>query len=164
MYWIGIDPSLSCTGVVVLDDSGHIVDKLAIRSPTAKGVLPRAHRYASVVKQVTECLLTHTPCHVCIEGRAFGSAGYGVLDRCELAGGILYSMAVDFTPNQLISVIEIAPTSLKKRVTGCGKGRGAEGKKRMKDSLDLLYGYDLELETNDVYDALGLALCAGDWL
>ena len=164
MYWIGIDTSLTCTGVVVLNADGEIVDKLAIKSPAAKGVLPRANRYSSVVRQVIDCLLIHTPCHVMVEGRAFGSAGYGVLDRCELAGAILLGMVTELTTDQLLSAEELAPTSLKKRVTGSGKGRGKEGKKRMKESLDNLYGYDLELETNDVYDALGLALCAGDWL
>jgi Holliday junction resolvasome RuvABC endonuclease subunit len=61
--------------------------------------------------------------------------------------------------SDILSIDELAPSSLQKAVTGFGGGKGVDKKQAMKDAVEKIYG-ELGLKKSDQYDAIGLALCA----
>lgn len=163
MYYIGLDISLTSTGVAVMDESGFVVETMAIctdqKSHPSKDLEGRIKRYQFIASHIENCVLAFSPCKIMIEGYSAGSVGYGQRERHEL-GGVVRDRIVGCGN----SVEEIPPQSLKKRVTGSGKGGGKEGKERMRLAINKFFGYDLGLKTDDEYDAVGLCLCAGGWL
>jgi len=160
MYYIGLDLSLSSTGVAAIDAEGFIVETAAIKTKPAKGVVNRIQRFGFISRAIVAFVTAYSPCKILIEGYSHGSVGFGLIDRAEL-GGIIRHQIVFGCPD-VESIEELAPQSLKKRITGVGRGGGKEGKAMMKKAIDEIFG-PIDLTTNDEYDAVGLALCCGEW-
>ncbi|CAB4161977.1 RuvC Holliday junction resolvasome, endonuclease subunit [uncultured Caudovirales phage] len=154
-FAVGLDLSLSCTGVAVIDDEGILVTTAAIKTKACNGVRGRVGRYDQLSKQIVSIINSYSPCDVLIEGYSFGSKGRGQIDRAE-SGGVIRHQIITQCPGVRM-IDEIAPLSLQKEVTGYGGGKGKEKKKAMKDAVEEVYG-ELGYKTSDQYDAVGLAL------
>lgn len=147
-YVMGIDPSLTSTAVVILDEPGEIVrcDRI-VSKPCGPLVSDRIHRYEGIVQAVFSS--EYNPAIVCIEGYSMGSHTRGVIDRVEL-GALLRQRLV--LGGYL--AYEVPPTTLKKWATGKGSG----------DKTPLIvamtYRYGVRLECDDEYDAYALARMA----
>ena len=156
MYVLGIDPSLTGTGVVAYD--GKIHKFISVTSDPAKGVGPRMARFSAMVAAIKEFIYTlridAEVSQANIEGYSFGSKGGLSWDRAEF-GGLLRSMLCEINLN----VREIAPTSLKKFVSG----KGGADKPAMMLACYKRWGVEFEgKNANDLVDAYGLARMA--WL
>jgi len=159
LHYIGFDLSLSSTGVAVIDEEGYIVETMAIKTDINdyRGVGGFSERVVFITEMLMSVLREYRPAKLAIEAMPFGSMGYGVMDRAKLLGALEYRIATE-TPEHK-GALYVYPRTLKKACTGSGKS----DKSQIKHAVDSLYGYDLELTTDDEYDAMSLALYVGGW-
>jgi Holliday junction resolvasome RuvABC endonuclease subunit len=155
--FLGLDLSLSCTGMAAIDSKGYIASSGMIQTKPASGLAGRMNRFDHISKSVSNFVKAHSPCHVLLEGYSFGSKGRSVFDIAE-CGGIVKHALITGCPG-ILSIDELAPSSLQKTVTGFGGGRGVDKKQAMKDAVEAVFG-KLGYKKSDQYDALGLALVA----
>ena len=145
---LGIDPSLTSTGLCLwYKNSCHTV---AIKSRPAKGISGRFDRYTKITMDVDKFLRDHAgtwikDSYAFIEGYAFASQSAGHHEIVEL-GAMLRCYLIDNVDN----VIEVAPTSLKKFVTGKGNAKKDTMIAHVRDKWGMLF------ETSDEADAYGL--------
>jgi len=143
MFYIGIDLSLTDTGIVVLDDNAKIVDQYSISTLSKDQIEKRHVIIKTSIKNIIE---KFQPNRINIEGLSFGSRGQSMLD---LAG--LHFVIRNFLYENNIFFEVIPPTTLKKFATGKGN---------VKKNLMLLYAYKtygIEFQNDNICDAFFLA-------
>lgn len=140
---MGLDISLTGTGLVVLNDKLEIVRQSLI---TSKPIADRFNRFHGILDSIMSDVRTHQPKIVCIEGYSYGSSGGSMFDRVEL-GGIVKKALWD----KKIKFIEVAPTSLKKFITG----KGNAPKELM--MLKVFKRFGVEFSDNNLADAYCLS-------
>ena len=148
-YVVGIDPSLSATGVCVLSGWGELSHMGVVSSPPSGGrVHARMDRIEKMVRDVKRIVDEYKPVLICIEGYSLGSNMPGVSDRVEYGGLLRYVLTREF------KLIEVNPLSLKKWATGKGAG----------DKTALIAAitakYQVQFKSSDEYDAYALARMA----
>lgn len=154
-YVVGIDPSLSGTGVVVFRGDGDHDAKRFPSSSRGDKVRERNIRYLSVVSRVIDFIEDCTedagePVAIAIENYAFAAEG-----RARYSaefGGILRS---DLCAWESTRIYEVAPGTLKKFATGKGD---AEKNDVMHAVMDR---WECGFSSDDEFDAYVLARIAG---
>lgn len=117
---MGIDQSLTCTGVTVLktDSEGNVEILLTEAISTSKTNLPpmadTIHRAKEIASKLDAIQVKYRPDYVAIESLSFGSAGNATRNLAILFGIICVAMGID-NPNL------VPPTTLKKFATGNGR-------------------------------------------
>jgi Holliday junction resolvasome RuvABC endonuclease subunit len=162
MITIGVDPSLTSTGVVVLNSDGAVRSKHRIEvvadQPWGKKapqtVTQRMWRIDAIRKAFSGVLyqIDHTGARytVAFESYSFGSKGNSGVSLGEL-GGLLRMEAMN---NGAVRLLEVPPTSAMKFVTGSGK----MGKGFMMRGVFKRWGF--EAETDNEADAFAVAQVA----
>lgn len=112
-YVVGIDPSLTSTGLCVFYDSGEIATHTLGSSP-AEGLSARFTRYDGLLRDVAKHIGSSAHL-IAIEGYSFDSRGGKAFDRVEY--GALLRKDLSFRCDCLI---EVPPSSLK--LFAAGKG------------------------------------------
>lgn len=139
MTILGIDPSLSSTGICLMSEDGQVIDSLAIKTDKV------GPERLSFFRQSFINLISMRPgIRVFIEGYSFGSGGKRE-SMAELGGVIrltLYDQAIKF--------IEVPPKTLKKFATGNGNAD------KIQMGVQLMKEYGLEYPTSDQTDAFWL--------
>lgn len=141
---MGLDPSLTCTGVVVVGPPTHEGAESvfgAVIKTKPGDITPRLDLIAG---EIMELVLLHRPELICIEGLAFGARGQAMLD---LAG--LHHVIRRDLMHYRVEVV--APQALKKFVTGKGNTK----KDQMRLAVYKKWG--VEFLTTDETDAYALA-------
>ena len=152
-YVMGLDPSLTSTGLIVLDESGALQSRDRITSqPSGPMVASRLRRYQQICAAVLKSASVYQPLVICVEGYSLGSNMPGMVDRVEFGGLLRYSLVA--AGHRLI---EVPPTTLKKWATGKGAFPGG-GKTPLIVAMTSRYG--VQLGTDDEYDAYALARMA----
>lgn len=158
MIAIGIDPSVTHTGVVVLDDIDGPLWVEAIKTlptKTWEGQAFRERFICDTVRDMVAEWITDYPMPVFMEDYAIGG-GFAktIIPQVEL-GGIIRLMLANRSVDGLAKVIFVAPTSLKQ--FACGKGNGS--KVEVATALAKRFGGDFKGDDN-LWDAYGLARMA----
>ena len=144
MIIIGIDPSLTSTGICVMDgETGEIGETIAIQ-PNNTG----PERLASFRQEITNLIAMRSNMHAFIEGYAFGANNQR--EALGELGGILRLALYDAG----IPIVVIPPTILKKFATG----RGTADKVAM--AVQLMKEFGISYPTTDQTDAHWLC-CLG---
>ena len=141
MRVMGVDTSTK-TGYVILDDEGGTVNVGVLHHKPQNN---RFSRYAHYTREISELVEAYGVDLVVIEGYAFGGKFNHSL-QYELGACIRMQLYQDE-----VKFVEVAPTSLKKFVTGKGN---------VKKDLMLLAVYkrwDFDTEDDNEADAYGLA-------
>jgi len=142
---IGIDPSLTATGIVCLSD-GKIVDKKLIVSKKKD-----IERLLDITNQITEFIdhgkVSKIDMNV-IEGFAFGARGQSMFDLGMLSGIIRQYLYKNWQCRFLV----IQPTMLKKFITGKGN---CEKSLILKETYKR---YKVDIDDDNIADAYGLAM------
>lgn len=148
-YYIGIDPSLTCTAVAVFNDMGFVATHRVIVKPRGKSVRNRISRCDMIASKVFGLLRPMRVSTICLEGYSYGSRNGG--EFLGELGGILRRrlMLLDRAP-----ILEVAPTTLKKFITGKGSGKKTAVIARIASE----FGHTFD--TDDEFDAFGLGLMA----
>ena len=144
---IGLDLSLTSTGIVVLAQHGEVVHAEAI-CPTSKGIDRLGEIWASIA-DVYQLAVYGKRLQVrdwVLEGYAYGAAN-AVAACAELGGVVKYRL--NDTLGQSFTVVP--PSTLKKYVTSKGNAQKDEMR------LSVFKRWQFEHPSNDVVDAYGLA-------
>src|SRR3990167_1433001 len=142
---VGIDPSLTNTAVVIGDGVTCTLGEFGSKN-AGDNIRSRVARYDALVAGVVEFIESPGPSvAIFIEGYSFGSNMPGKNGTVEF-GGLLRWHLVDRAPR----VYEVAPTTLKKFVTGKGNAK----KEQMLAHVQKRWGE--MFEANDAGDAFGL--------
>lgn len=144
---IGIDPSLTSTGIVVLRD-GQIETAATTKNRPELGTIERVR----LIKQEITTLdaLSETPDLFVIEGFSFASKGRSVFDIAYLGWRIREDLEY-FKSDFGIPWIEVPPTQLKKFATG----KGNTNKEIILQQVYKRWNY--ETDNNNIADAFVLA-------
>ena len=148
IYFLGIDPSLTNSGLVFIDDSYAIIDMIKFHV-SAVGV----ERLFHLQNKLLEVLDKYTTIRqICVEGPALRETGR-IFDLGQWAGILyleLYKRGIHFTV--------VAPLQLKKYVSAIGKNQG-----KQVVILDVFKNFGEEIRDNDLADAYVLARIAHDF-
>ena len=112
MIYIGVDPSLSNTGIVVIDDDGVILEEKLISSDSKDDI---EYRISYIADQIIETISKYPEFAMSMEGLSYQSSGQGALQLAGLHFHIrclLYKTRIDFNV--------VPPSSWKKTVFGKG--------------------------------------------
>ena len=150
----GIDPSISCTGLVIGEINTCEFEHWALRSTPprrhvkAEGrVHARIARMDSQIGRIVELLRERPILSIWLEGYAFGARTQGHHDSVEFGGMLRWTLAELF---QSTPMYEVAPTALKKWTTG----RGKADKDQMARAV--ARKWDVTFATSDECDAFAL--------
>jgi crossover junction endodeoxyribonuclease RuvC len=143
--FVGMDPSINATGLVILDEDANIVEEklFSIKDETFEQSLLNYEKEIGFIANIINLQSVY------IEGPAYQATGQVILQM-----GALHFMTRLFLFKNGKNYKIIAPGSLKKFVTGTGKG---------KKELMLLKTYKkwgVEFDDNNLCDAYGLARMA----
>jgi Holliday junction resolvasome RuvABC endonuclease subunit len=149
---VGIDPSLTCSGVAIIDGNGAVITRRHKTAPAGKSLKARRGRLRDAVAGILKTVPAHVDVSV-IEvpafGRQFGALGERVA---------LYWWLVD----QLMArgpVVEVSPSQRAKLATGNGASKKPEVVAAMRDRFPSVWVPD-----DNVADALALAQAGAHWL
>ena len=153
ILFAGIDLSLTGTGVVLLDEKGELKHQKLIKSKKdGDRPIDELLRLERIRDEVEKEIMSSgwEPKIVCVEGLAFMARNTTALVQLAalnyLIRGMLYSLAIDF--------VIVAPTTLKKFVTG--KGNADKNIVLM----EIYKRYDQTFTDDNLGDAYGLAQIA----
>lgn len=153
---VGIDPSLTCTGIATLtrfDDHVDVVTCTAISSGRrADSLLDRRGRIRDLANRIVDH--TTAPALAVIELPTFGVKGGSSLDR----NGFWW-FVVDAFAQREVPVATVTATSLKLAIAG----KGNADKAAVAVAVERLWP-GLEVSSSDVSDAVGLAHLGAVWL
>lgn len=147
--YCGIDPSLTGTGVVVLDVACNILEQRLISTKPYNCDYSTEYRMKDITAELTKILLLPSSYRVefvCIEGLSFNSKGQSAAQLFGLAYYIRHWLL-----DNNFMYKEVPPTVLKKFVAGTGK---------CQKDLMLLKTYKkfgVEFSDHNLCDAYGLA-------
>lgn len=141
-YFIGIDPSLTGTGICIIDRNCKLLSSSLIATK-AKDTIEV--RYSVIIENIKTIDNLHSSI-IAIEGIGFGCRGQGMF---QLAG--LHYVIRYFLWKRKIKFMIVPPTTLKKFVTGKGNSK----KELMLKTVYKKWGMDFD--DNNVCDAYGLA-------
>ena len=112
MNYIGIDLSLTGTGVVVIDDTEKIVEENLIKTTPKEQIEERLN---NIINKVVDICNKYSDSRIYMEGLSFGSKGQSMLEL----GALHYMLRCNFFSKK-IKFLVVPPTTLKKFI--CGKG------------------------------------------
>ena len=146
MLFLGIDQSLTSTGVALIGNAGAPLELLCIKPKALRGV----QRLAYIRDGLRDLLKGKEITQAAREGYSYGSVGTGRVFELGEIGGVLDLMLHDLR----IPSIAIPPTSLKLAITGSG----AASKDKVRQSVFKRFGWDIDQD--DKCDAYSLAQVA----
>lgn len=148
MLIIGIDPSLTSTGIVALNDGIVEIAEVTKNRPEL-GTIERVR----LIREKINKTIQHpnlTPDLIVIEGFSYGSKGRSVFDIAHLGWRVREDLEL-FKNSNNIPWIEVSPTQLKKFATG----KGNANKEIILQQVFKHWGY--ETHDNNIADAYVLA-------
>lgn len=145
---IGFDLSLCGTGVAVLDDGKFIKRKLIKSKPPQDGKpIDEVKRIRKIVEELEMMVSENSPTVAVIEGIAYGIRNATALVQLSALNYMTRAMLIDYN----VPFIIVAPTSLKKFITG----NGAAKKDVM--LIETFKRYGVTILNDNEADAYGLA-------
>lgn len=150
---VGIDPSMTTTGVCVYNPADGEMDTIAIKTQKGKGheLLDRMRRYREVAEKLYSFIKPFSPVHIAaIETPSFNSKSSSASKLCELGGILRFSLIYPFH-HDIRLVDEVAPASWQSFIVKASQ----PDKKRIQDAVEEMT--DLTFETDDECDAFCIA-------
>lgn len=153
MLAVGIDPSLTSTGIVALDDEANVVVAEALRP--AKGLTAAARlddlhdQFSRLLDQLISPAPACASALVALEGYGYSANSQRLAELGEWVGLVKWELW-----RRRVGMFIVAPARLKKWVTG----KGTAQKDEMR--LAVFKRWRFEHPSNDVVDAYGLARLA----
>lgn len=154
MLYIGIDPSLTGTGLVSYQTAYEIpiVKTFTVGNKNAtKSMDARLRRYDKLLGEILVWLPAGSS-GIAIEGYSFGSKGNTLTGLAEFGGILRFHLIVD----QGLRVVEVPPATLK--LFACGKGTADKGTVKLAVWKRWKVEFDNDNET-DAYVLARIAAC-----
>lgn len=160
---LGIDQSMSSTGIVIFEDKSLIHHEILRTSKNDKNPLDLFIRVNEISGGIKNICIEYSVDSVVIEGLGFGAVG----NATRNLAGLQFCIVTTLVGHLNIEPIIIAPTSLKKQATGNGKASKDDMVEAVK-GVDQAF-YDVLVSTPktkgryDLADAFFLGYIFGDW-
>ena len=145
MKIVGLDISLTSTGLVVLEDGVMIFNKAIKSKNEGKTVEERLNRISEIIDELKANIHNKNIDVIVIEGYSFGSRVGMAYTIGELGGIARWEF-------RGYKMFEIAPTQLKKFITGKGK---CDKNLILKE---VYKRYNVDFDSDDIADAFALAM------
>lgn len=152
----GVDLSLTSTGLVIIDGEEVVFDQVIRSKNTGDDPISELNRLNGIIDGIHTSLHKYKPISmVLIEGLAFMARNTSALVQLSGLNYLLrsYLMANKETLGLENGMVIVAPTSLKKFVTG----KGNANKEIM--IMEIYKKYGQTFYDNNICDAYGLAIC-----
>jgi len=146
LYSIGIDPSLTATGIVIVNSSCETVKQHLIHTEADCYICPQ-QRLQDIMTDLITIIKDYNIGIVNIEGLSYNSTSTSFQERCGL-----YFMITTYFFNKDINFIITPPRSLKKLIAGNGNA----SKEQMIEVVQGKYNQNMNNDDN-LCDAYGLA-------
>lgn len=134
MITIGIDQSISSTGVVVFSDDSMIHHEL-IQIPPVKGMIEKVRKIKTIAEECVRIVKEHNPEMVYIEEIAYAGMG----DAAKDLAGLFYAILVYFEQNG-IKYTTVNIKKLKKSATGNGNANKQDMFDSLPDDIKEIFG------------------------
>lgn len=144
---IGIDLSLVGSGVVVLDDGDIVAQHLIKSKPVGTKPIDELKRIRKIVEEIEMIISEEIPTIAVVEGMAFMARNTTALVQLSALNYMARAMLFDYH----VPFVIVAPTSLKKFITGSGASK--------KDIMlmEIYKQYDVTILDDNEADAFALA-------
>lgn len=143
MEYLGLDLSLTATGLIVINEKEEIIESELISTKSSEEI---ENRILFISNKVLSIVEKYPGCTIKMEGLSFGSSSSSMLELAALHYYIRISLKL-----KLLNYEVVPPTVLKKFLTGKGQA---------KKELMLLYvfkKYGIEFQDNNLCDAYTLS-------
>lgn len=131
---LGIDQSISCTGVVVVTD-GVLDHYETVTTPPMKGIYNKVFRIKSIVDQIVAIIGKYNPEVVYIEEIAFAGQG----DAAKDLAGLYYVILV--TLDRIgVKYVPVNIKTVKKLATGSGNAKKEDMFEALPDTVKIEFG------------------------
>lgn len=154
MFFLGLDLSISGTGLVLLDNNHKITDKTKLEVPV-KGIERLFHLENLFMEFIEAQKAAKREIFLaCLEGPSYQSKEGQLFQLGEWAGIVkldLFKLGIDY--------IIAAPSQLKKYIFG----KFEKGSKKELVILDIYKKYGVEIRDNDIADAYVVSRIARDY-
>ncbi|MGB9824515.1 MAG: crossover junction endodeoxyribonuclease RuvC [Candidatus Hydrothermia bacterium] len=144
MIILGVDPGLRASGIVIIDNLGHIKYTDTIYSPPG----PLSERLNYIYSELSNVLRTYHPDIGVMESTIYHRNVKTALTLGAVRGVIILAMTQNGVP-----VREISPTKVKLSLTGQGRAKKKQVAYMVKSLLNAKDEF-----TEHEYDALGVCL------
>lgn len=155
-YVVGLDPSLTGTGIATQDKSGQTSYREVGTKPTGRDLQSRYDRYLVGVSRIISSIVEQGghlhPEMILIEGFAFAAKGNSLVSLAEY-GALLRRALLDGW-GRCTQIIEVTPGTVK--IFACGKGNAS----KTQVATALAQRYNVCFNTDDAADAFALAKLA----
>lgn len=143
---IGLDPSLTASAVCFYSPAYLIQPHVSVfkSKPAGRSMSLRIERYLELTGRIEEAIVEANADAIFIEGYSYGS-----LSKAHILGEFGGILRTALLGNH--RVIEVAPPTLK--LFAAGKGNAS----KLQVATGLIRRYNVEYDTDDEYDAYGLA-------
>ncbi len=145
MNYIGLDLSLTATGVFVVDENSNEMFSREIKTKPNQFDTP-VERCYFIANTILEILKEHKPDYITIEEYFVGRQPKTVIRLAELGSIVRFLLLTNG-----YDILTVAPTKLKKFVTG----KGNCGKELI--LKDIFKKFNVDTNSNNIADAAGLA-------
>ena len=143
--FVGVDPSINATGLVILDEKANIIEQklFSVKAEMFEESLLQYEKEIEFIPNIVSLQAVY------IEGPSYQSAGQSILQM-----GAIHFLLRLFLYKKDINYRIIAPGSLKKFVSGKGNA------KKEVMLMKTLKNFKVEFEDHNLCDAYGLARMA----
>lgn len=168
MTVVGLDMSLTCTGMAAIQGGSNLIATHRVKSSGKKGATVRdtALRLEELRQEIMRWLVrldgAAVPSRIdlaVIESPSFGSKGGSAHER----GGLWWSVASELACWG-VPIATVAPKTREKYAMGVANGKGPEGKTAVKLAVQARYGHLADIPDDNVADAVVLAAMGARWL
>lgn len=148
MKFIGLDPSLTGTGIICLNEKGELEDEQLIKSPASMDIEDRLKTINNIIQTLLDKYQDKKhKLFINIEGLSYQSTG----DSFTQLAGLHYFIRINLYKKFDLEYMIIAPKTLKKFVTGNGNSK----KELM--LLEVYKHWGVSFKDHNLADAYGLA-------
>ena len=155
---VGIDPGSMKTGVAYITGRTlypfspkdfKLIDVLTLKTQAKISLNDRVYMFHDTIYKLLD---EYKPTHCAIE-----TCFVGINPQSAIKLGLLRGAIITAVCRLRIPILEIAPTKVKKIITGNGHAK----KEEIAETLKALMGYDVGSLSYDASDALAIALSCG---
>ena len=142
---MGIDLSLTSTGISIIDEECKIIFQSLIKTTNTEII---ENRIINVNNNIEKYITDNLPISIFMEGLSYQSKGQSSLELAALH----YYLRISFVKSNLNFKV-IPPTTLKRFICGVGKGQA----KKELVLLKCFKKYGIEFDNNDLCDSYCLS-------
>jgi len=155
MRILGIDPGTRLIGYGVIDQDGGSLHPVACGLIRTDKDSPLSYRLKQIHENISVVLDRCKPDFAAIEEIFYGCNVATLIKIGEARGVILAACSL-----KGIEAFGYSPSEVKKAVTGNGRA----SKTQVREMIKMLLGDNFKIETDDVSDALAVAICQANRL